>query len=297
MTLESVATCPVCSSHRFIPHLTAQDHTTTGETFALVKCTGCELIITTPRPTATDIGRYYESDQYISHTSASTTWFDKAYQKVRSLNLETKQRLIERYQRAGRILDYGCGTGQFFAHMKKKGWTGDAIEPSPPARQRASIETDQPIHANWSTIPSHPYQVITLWHVLEHVHDLPGTLQQLKTHLADTGTLFIAVPNHRAHDANQYQQHWAAYDVPRHLWHFHQTAMQQLLTVHGFRLVEVCPMKWDAYYVSLLSEGYRSPTRSKAVRLLRACHTGWQSNQKATRSGEYSSLIYIATHA
>ncbi len=297
MTFESVAVCPVCSSEHFAPYLDATDHTATGETFSLVKCSECRLVITQPRPTSADISRYYQSEKYISHTSASTTWLDKVYQRARAVNLRTKQNLIARHQHAGTILDYGCGTGHFLAHMQRNGWSGDGIEPSASARSRAELEAAQPIHADWRTLPAKAYQVITLWHVLEHVHLLSETLQQIKNHLSATGTLFIAVPNHRSFDAHHYQHHWAGYDVPRHLWHFHQDAMRQLLTAHGFLLTGIEPMKLDAYYVALLSEGYRHPHQSKAVRLLRASYIGWHSNQKATHTGEYSSLIYLATHA
>lgn len=297
MALESVAACPVCSCTHFTPHLHAQDHTTTGETFSLLRCDLCHLIITSPRPTAAAIGRYYQSPAYISHTSATATWLDKVYQRARAFNLRTKRQLIERFQTRGSLLDYGCGTGHFFAHMKRFGWTGEAIEPATTARARAALEINQPVHATWRTLPDMTFQAITLWHVLEHVHDLANTVEQLKTRLSTTGTLFVAVPNHLSHDARHYRQHWAAYDVPRHLWHFHRPAMTQLLAKHRLRVTDVAPMMLDSYYVSLLSEQYQHPHRAKAVRLLSAFLQGWKSNRHASQTGEYSSLIYIVNHA
>jgi 2-polyprenyl-3-methyl-5-hydroxy-6-metoxy-1,4-benzoquinol methylase len=291
MAHEVINTCPVCERKEFSDFLSAKDHTTTGEEFQLKICSTCQLVITTPRPGALDIARYYDSQEYISHTGGKTGLFDTLYRLARNLALKQKLKLIHTYQpKPGTILDYGAGTGSFLTYMANHGWKISGVEPSGRARQK--IPATITVHPDLENIRTE-FDAITLWHVLEHVHNLRDTLTNLANRLKRTGTIFIAVPNYQSYDAQHYQAHWAGYDVPRHLWHFNKTNMKELLGTSGLQLRSVKPMKLDAFYVSLLSERYKNPTASTITHAFSAFATGLQSNLRAG-TDNYSSLIYIA---
>lgn len=294
MAFEKIEICPVCSGKKFRPHLTSTDHTNSGKDFNIVQCTNCSFIITNPRPNQSEIGEYYKSESYISHTGGSNNLIDRIYLLARSRSLKRKRKLIEKYSEKLSLLDYGCGTGEFLNECIKQGWNGDGIEPSTEARSKAQELNQRTIFSDLSQIIENQYNTITLWHVLEHVHELNLTLEKLTQSLATNGTVFIAVPNPMSWDANKYGKHWAAYDVPRHLWHFSKENMTQLLSNHSLTVKEVIPMKLDSYYVSLLSEQYKNPNQFKIKRYLLGFINGFVSNIKALQKINHSSLIYVA---
>jgi len=293
MTLETISQCPICLSNSFAPFETAKDHTVSLQDFRLQKCTACGFVITNPRPDIISIGDFYKSEKYISHTGGSKTLFDKIYLQTRKLTLRWKLKLIVQYKSSGQILDYGCGTGEFLNHMQTSGWCIAGVEPSDDARKKSSENTKASIASSLLEIDQ-KFDVITLWHVLEHIHDINEKLSELKNHLKDDGIIFIAVPNHESLDATHYKNNWAGYDVPRHIWHFSRSNMQQLLENHGLTLVKTEPMKLDAFYVSLLSERYKAQNISM-IRIMKAFITGIKSNTRASKTGMYSSLIYIVS--
>jgi 2-polyprenyl-3-methyl-5-hydroxy-6-metoxy-1,4-benzoquinol methylase len=215
---------------------------------------------------------------------------DEVYRTVRSITLKSKLRLINKYQSKFNLLDYGCGTGEFLATCKDVGWSVQGVEPSDDAR----IKNRRDLHVvdDLSKVNTQ-VNAITMWHVLEHVHDLNETLAKLRSLLTNNGTIFIAVPNHESYDAQYYKNSWAGYDVPRHLWHFNKENIKSLLTRHNLRLQAIVPMKFDAYYVSLLSEGYKNPGKSGPIKSIAAFTRGMISNLKAGKDN-HSSLIYIA---
>jgi 2-polyprenyl-3-methyl-5-hydroxy-6-metoxy-1,4-benzoquinol methylase len=216
---------------------------------------------------------------------------DRLYRIARSYTLKWKQQLIASSAQEKTLLDYGCGTGSFLTHMKSKGWHVTGVEPSPDARAKAS-EHDT-VYENMEGADGR-YSIITLWHVLEHIHDLNKILIELGKRLEASGTIFIAVPNYKSADATHYKNHWAAYDVPRHLWHFDRQTMTQVLANAGLKVQKILPMTLDAYYVCLLSESYKDPNASTITKYFRALQQASNSNRAARNSGEYSSLIYIA---
>jgi len=295
MNLETVTSCPVCSATDFEHYLTSKDFTTTQESFHLVKCKTCDFVLTNPRPDGNSIGRYYQSEKYISHTGGGKVIIDKAYLLARRFTLRWKHELIIASKPTGSILDYGCGTGEFLHYMQERKWTVSGLEPTEVARQKASELLRQPISKSASEIGEQKFNVITLWHVLEHIHDLNETIRQLKKLLTEDGTLFIAVPNHESLDTKKYGAYWAAYDVPRHLWHFSKKTMKQLMSNHGLAVTDVQPMKLDAYYVSMLSESYKHPQQTRLVSLSKAFLVGSQSNLIGKSNANYSSLIYIVS--
>jgi len=292
---ETLTACPVCHSLSLHEKLQVQDKSVSQETFKLDECAGCGLLFTNPRPDAASIGRYYESAAYVSHNSGARGVVNQVYKVARYFTVRHKVQLISQLNggQPGRLLDYGCGTGHFLAGAKAAGWQVTGLEPNATARADAAARVGQPLGqpADLPTLPSASFDVVTLWHVLEHVHTLGQTLTELCRVLRPGGQLLIAVPNAASADAQHYGPNWAAYDVPRHLYHFTPAAMRELLTRQGLRITRQLPMVLDAYYVSLLSEELRATAGEGPLAALRA---GLRSNRQAARDGQYSSLLYVA---
>lgn len=277
--------------------MVVEDYSVSHESFAIVQCTSCGFLLTNPRPDAQSIGRYYESQDYISHSDTNQGLINQVYRVARSFTVRQKVALLgKQAPRRGRLLDYGCGTGYFLAAAQQAGWQVAGLEPNATARQLAEQHTGQPISAgDLAQFEAASFDAITLWHVLEHVHDLNGTLRQLTRLLKPDGVLIIAVPNADSPDAQYYREQWAAYDVPRHLYHFTAKTIDLLLQKHHLQLRRTLPMKLDAFYVSLLSEKYRAERNGG---ILAALRSGYKSNRQAAQNGgQYSSLIYVAGRA
>lgn len=295
MQAQELKECPLCNSKNVTVRYTCEDFTTTHERFQLTECQDCTFIFTTPQPTEASIGKYYESPEYISHSESNTSLFDKAYTLARKQALNWKRKIVESNQSSrGKLLDVGCGTGNFLQHMNAHGWETTGVEPSQSAAAKAKNKNAGKIFQNINEIIDQKFDVITLWHVLEHLHEPKKKLESLRNLLEETGTIIIAVPNHESYDAKHYRNYWAAYDVPRHLWHFSQANMKSLLEETGFRLTAKHPMLLDSFYVSLLSESYQNKNRNKIVKLFSSFWVGLVSNLKARNSKNYSSLIYVA---
>ena len=269
--------------------LTVKDHSVSKEIFELYYDENLDMLITHPQPSLENLGKYYESEDYISHTDNKRSLFEKAYHFVKGIALKNKLNLINSQQVAkGRILDIGAGTGDFLTVAKNDGWETVGIEPSDRAK---SIAKNKGISFVESTtvLENQSFDVITMWHVLEHVPDLDFQIKELKRLLKPTGTLIIAVPNFKSFDAKYYDSFWAAYDVPIHFWHFSKKAIKMLFAKKNMKLEKVLPMKFDSFYVSLLSEKYKNGK----MNFIKAFFIGLQSNCKAKRNLEYSSLIYV----
>jgi SAM-dependent methyltransferase len=293
MIFEAVSICPICSSEQFKPLLVTRDYSISKTDFTLQECSTCKFVITSPRPDYNTISLYYQSTNYISHTSKGNNLIDRLYLIARAYTLRWKYRIIRKHKPGGFILDFGCGTGAFLQYMKKRNWIIAGIEPSETAREQACTNTGTNIFSTLSQVEKQ-FDVITLWHVLEHVHDLNKKIQDLKSHLEKDGILLIAVPNHNSLDSKKYGSYWAGYDVPRHLWHFSKQDMTKLLAKEGFEIMDTVPMKLDSLYVSLLSEGYKHPKESSLIRFIKGILAGIKSNLAARGTGQYSSIIYIA---
>ena len=292
--LETLNTCPVCAGRQILPALEVIDRSVSREHFQLMDCAACGFRFTNPRPPASDLGRYYQSADYISHTNAARTVRDRLYQRVRRFALAGKYRLVHRYEPQGHVLDMGCGTGEFLAYLKSRGYLVQGVEPSLKAREMAIAKHALEIVPDLDSVRhSEGFRVITLWHVLEHLPALRETLNKLFSLLADGGLLVIAVPDRGSWDAGHYGADWAAWDVPRHLLHFRQADIKRLLNEHGFELVRVKRMWFDAPYVAMLSEGMRG--RGAEAALIIGGLVGMWSNLVALLSGRpASSSLYIA---
>ena len=248
--------------------------------------------ITNPRPAEEALGAYYKTENYLSHSDRNVTLFDKMYHFIKKYNLNLKRDLVEKFHTNGRIIDIGCGTGAFLGQFDKSRWERLGFEPDSEARAIAKnshgIEADD--LSVLDNLKDTKAEVITLWHVLEHVSTINDRLAKIKSLLKDDGILVIAVPMSNSYDADYYGKYWAAYDVPRHLYHFTKETLEQLLSKHGFKLVKKYPMRFDAFYISLLSEKYKE----KSFPLLRAVVKGITSNLAAkTEKGTYSSMIFV----
>jgi 2-polyprenyl-3-methyl-5-hydroxy-6-metoxy-1,4-benzoquinol methylase len=293
MALFSIHYCPICNGTEFSVHLDCTDYTTSQERFTLKRCLSCNFVFTDPKPDAASLPNYYQSDRYISHTGGSKTLIDKIYLQARKITLGWKRKLVERYSHEKKILDIGCGTGEFLYEMKNHGWDILGVEPSPNARELSKKKTGTEIFESLINLTENNFNAITFWHVLEHLPDPNLALQTAKNLLHQSGTIFIAVPNLKSFDANYYKSFWAGYDVPRHFWHFDKKNMETLLKKNGLQLVKILPMRLDSFYVSLLSESYKYPKRQKLLQLISAFVVGLKSNLMARKHLEYSSLIYV----
>ncbi|MFV5687347.1 class I SAM-dependent methyltransferase [Flavobacterium sp. ZT3R25] len=269
--------------------LNVKDYSVSQETFDLYHDEALDMLITHPQPSLENLGKYYESVDYISHTDSKRSLFEKAYHFVKSIALKNKLNLINSLQpNKGSILDIGAGTGDFLSVAKENGWHTIGIEPSDKAKAIAK-QKGVSFVGETSVLESHSFDVISMWHVLEHIPDLDEQLKELKRLLKPNGTLIIAVPNFKSFDAKYYGKFWAAYDVPIHFWHFSKKAIKMLFEKEDMKLVKVLPMKFDSYYVSLLSEKYKTGK----MNFIKAFFIGLQSNWEAKSDFEYSSHIYI----
>jgi 2-polyprenyl-3-methyl-5-hydroxy-6-metoxy-1,4-benzoquinol methylase len=297
--MQNLSNCPLCSGSSFKRFVECTDYTVSRETFTIVACESCGFKFTNPRPDEKEIGKYYESEDYVSHSNSRKGIINTVYHWVRNYSLKQKVSLIDKEygslkQSSGikRLLDIGCGTGEFLATAVKSGWIGKGIEPSEKAREQAiqnhKLEvTDQ---QGIARLEKGSFDIITMWHVLEHVHTLNERIAELHSLLKPGGKAIIAVPNCTSHDAKIYGSNWAAYDVPRHLYHFTPETMKALFNKHHFNFVRALPMKFDSFYVSMLTEKNVNGINN----LPAAFMNGLQSNLKAKNDAEkFSSVIYV----
>lgn len=284
--------CPVCSATQHRPYLECKDYTVSHKTFKIVECASCGFKFTSPRPADSELGDYYKSEDYISHSNTNKGIISKLYHLVRNYTLSQKEALLRKYVSRGTMLDFGCGTGMFLKTCKDKGWKVFGMEPDSGARtigEGMGLDVKENKQQLESMIADGSLNAISLWHVLEHVTDLKETLDFFKRKISNKGTLFIALPNYTSADAKHYGPHWAAYDLPRHLYHFDLESVSSLLRSHGFKLIDTAPMKFDSYYVSMLSEQYKNGSPAH----LKAFIQGFTSNLKAKQARDYSSVIYV----
>ncbi len=292
---ELLISCPVCHSDQLHFALKVEDYSVSREIFDIFECPRCTLRITGNAPADDQIGRYYQSEDYISHSNTRKGIVNGLYHTVRNHTLFTKYRLLKKATglHRGHHLDIGAGTGAFVQYMNKQGWRSEGVEPDENARACAFSEHKTKLLGaeEFDNYPGESFDAVTMWHVLEHVHDLYPYLHHIKNILKPGGLLFIAVPNYTSYDGQKYGSRWAAYDVPRHLYHFSPASMKWLFKEGGFRLKEMVPMWYDSFYISLLSEKYAAGS----IPLLKGFVTGLLSNLKVFSDKEKcSSLIYVA---
>ena len=281
--------CPYCNCSSCNLYLNAQDHLVSHQRFNLHHCPQCDFLFTLPVPR--DLRPYYDSPAYLSHDTDNSNLITILYNTVRNYQLKKKVSIIDTYGQGKYVLDYGCGTGQFIQACLKRDFYCDGIEPNEKARSKAINLTERNIYPSFDTLDcTSNYDLITFWHVLEHISQPWEILKKIKHLLKPNGCVVIALPNYNSHDAVYYGEYWAGYDVPRHLFHFSQRSISTLSDQLGFTLLETLPMKFDSFYVSLLSEANKNVSIMKYPN---AFYRGLISNLHASRTGEYSSMIYI----
>lgn len=294
MTIISYDKCPLCKSNAIKKRFTCIDKFATGEEFDIYECDNCGLAFTQNIPDEKEIGRYYESPSYISHSNTNKGFVNTVYHLVRMIMLRNKARLVERLTilKNGNILDYGAGTGYFARTMANRGWNVIAIEKSDKARELALKEFGFKMQDTdaLADIKDKELDVVTMWHVMEHIQDPDKMWNELHRILDDTGIAIIAVPNSISYDAQRYKEHWAAYDVPRHLWHFTPSSIMRWGEKHGFLLEKQLTMPFDGFYISMLSEQNRG-SRLHTIRGFWNGFKGWIAQSK--RRSASSSIIYV----
>jgi ubiquinone/menaquinone biosynthesis C-methylase UbiE len=292
--MENLTNCPICQSAELNPFLECTDYTVSKNKFTIVQCAACGFHFTNPRPEEAESGKYYQSEDYISHSDTRKGLINNLYHYARKFTLKKKLKLVTSVSKKqqGNLLDLGCGTGAFLNICKESGWKVQGIEPSAEAREVAKKSYGLNLNDvnTWEKFPDNSLDVVTAWHVLEHIYKLEDEVKQVKRTLSSGGTFVVALPNCSSADAEFYGKYWAAYDVPRHIWHFAPADVKRFFEKQGFTLQSVLPMPWDAYYICMLSEKYKAGN----VNYGRALIHGWVSNKDAKKNGNtWSSQIYI----
>lgn len=287
----TINSCPVCGSRSFSDYLELKDFFLTQETFNLQQCASCGFVFTNPHPDDKSLPKYYDSPDYLSHHSQGFNIIRLVYQGLRKINIKNKFSLVQRLIPGGSLLDIGCGTGELLHYFQKKKWNVTGIEPFDQAREFAIMNYGLDVREEFGIrgLPQNSFDVITLWHVLEHVADLEGRIREIFGLLKSSGYVVVALPNLNSWDALHYGENWAAFDVPRHLHHFSKSTIVPLLEKYRFHFLRSFPLKMDAYFISMLSEKYKG----KHNPYLRAAKNGYKSNIRAKVTGEYSSLVYV----
>jgi 2-polyprenyl-3-methyl-5-hydroxy-6-metoxy-1,4-benzoquinol methylase len=292
MIIHSI--CPLCHSDRISLYLKCTDYFLSKEEFDLFRCEACGFIFTRSCPDENDIGRYYESDDYISHDDNAKGFMNRIYMLARNFMLKEKKRIVQNATglRTGKILDIGCGTGYFAWTMKKGGWYVTGIEPNKKASafgsERFGIDVISPELI--STLPDHSFDTVTMWHVMEHLHDPFKYSDEINRLLKPEGICIVALPNSGSSDAMYYGRFWAAYDVPRHLWHFSPSTLKIFWEKKGYEVVNIKRLPLDVFYISILSEKNRGSEIPFTKGLLIG---GFFTMKSAITKSSCSSLIYF----
>ena len=294
MTKIKYNECPICKSKNINKFIDSKDFSTSSEDYTIFICNDCSFAFTQDVPDENSIGKYYKSEEYISHSDTKKGLFFKIYHIVRNYMLKNKQKIVEKYsgQKTGKILDIGTGTGYFINKMKQHGWSVAGIEQDDDARNfgKSNFNLDVFDKKKLFEFDDNYFDVITMWHVLEHVHRYNEYLNQIKKILKPNGKLIIAVPNYTSYDAKHYKKYWAAYDLPIHLWHFSPKSIKILLNNYNFNLIKKKGMPFDSFYVSILSEKYKKAPFG----MIKGLFFGLLSLISAWGNiNNYSSIIYI----
>ncbi|MCK9450770.1 MAG: class I SAM-dependent methyltransferase [Bacteroidales bacterium] len=283
--------CPICQTDTLVPALHILDYFLTQEEFDILQCTNCEVLITQPFPSADKMGLYYDSGEYFSHGGNNKGLIPKVYNFIKEVNIKNKYKQVTRDLTIGKVLDIGCGIGDFLGYCKKAGWKVSGLEPNEQARKMVlkNFQIEAEDVSKISSMAEDQFDLVTLFHVLEHVAEPKNMVSEILRILKPGGRLVIALPNNASWDAKYYVEYWAAWDVPRHLFHFNPKSISFFMNRFPLKEEMIKPMVWDAFYVSLLSEKFKG----KSMPLARAAFRGVYSNWKANQTGNYSSLMYF----
>lgn len=290
--MKKLTACPVCQKTDMTTYTKCDDHMMCQETFTLTKCTTCGLIATNPRQLEKELEKYYEFEDYISHSETNKGLVNRWYHIIKRLNTNKKVTILGKEK--GCVLEIGSGAGFLLNKCKERGWDTVGVEPNAKARENARASNNIELKESINEVEhkENAFDRVMMWHVLEHVADLDGLFSTINKVLKKDGKLIIAVPNSNANEIKRYKSHWAAYDVPGHLYHFQKSSIKSIANKYGFEIEKIKPMWFDSFYISMLSEKIKTGKNN----YINAISTGLWSNLKAlTINGEYSSLVYILT--
>lgn len=296
--MNQLKECPLCKSEKLNHFLTSKNFRINFKKFDIVECDNCSFRFTNPIPKEEDLGEYYASENYISHTETKKGVVNFLFHVVRKYTLNKKYRLINKYANDKILLDVGCGSGRFLANVKNKGWEVNGTEPDETSRDFCKTEHGIEVVSSGDlhTLKENSAGIITMWHVLEHVYHLNEDVAKMKSILKPDGTMFVAVPNCASYDAKKYKEFWSAYDLPIHLYHFRPQNIKQLFDNHDMKVIKILPMVFDSYWISLESEKYKAGKKGFNIPILiKGFWFGLVSNLKA-KKGQYSSQIYVIKH-
>lgn len=288
--LEKILVCPICGGESHKKHIEGKDHNVSGNVFTITECMGCGFRFTNPRPKERHIYKYYQSKSYISHSSTKKGLINRVYHLVRSYQFYKKKEVIQKSSniKKGKILDIGCGTGDFLKYMASSGWEADGVETDVGAKGIAEKKLGKKIEGKLDLVDGeNKYDVISMWHVLEHIYNVEDYLKKVNKLLKKGGVLIVGVPNCASYDAKKYKGNWVAYDLPIHLSHFRKNNIREISIKSSFELKSIKPLFFDAYYIAMLS------AKKSGSSIVSGFVHGLISNFKAKRSGEYSSLMYF----
>ena len=291
--MKDITSCPICDSNESKVHLKSRNFRVNDHTFDVKECTKCTFRYTSPLPELNEIGEYYDTENYISHTGTKKGLINTLFHMVRFITLRSKYRLLKKVSNGKKHLDIGAGNGVFLDFMKEKGWDVEGVELDDTSR--AAIEKNTGLNIATTVndnVETEEYDVITMWHVLEHVYELKKDIKTIKQKLKKDGSLVVAVPNCGSYDEKRYQEFWSAYDLPIHLYHFRPDNIKDLFAQFDMEVVDMKPMKFDSYWISLESEKYKNNQKNSLGVLIKGFFFGLVSNLKA-KKGQYSSQIYI----
>lgn len=283
--------CPVCASKKISLFLETEDYFFTNEQFSLSQCDSCNFVFTNPIPQQDEIGKYYETEIYLSHDSTNKGIIGSIYNKVRQINLKKKYSIVSKYKSTGSILDIGCGTGELLNYFEKEKWQTLGIEPNEGAREfaKANYNISVKEESELNRLDRKSHDVISMWHVLEHVYNLNDRMNSVVRILKEDGVAIIALPMVDSPDSIKFKKHWAGLDVPRHLYHFSAKTFELLAKRHKLKVIGKYPMKFDSLYVSWLS----NKALNKRFAFIHGVVDGLVSNGKANKSSNYSSMIFV----
>ena len=290
--MKKISTCPVCETTESINFLKSQNFRINNTKFDIDECVNCGMRFTTPLPSPEEMAKYYDTDNYVSHTGTKKGLVNKLFHTARYFTLRSKFKLLTHYSKGKNHLDIGAGNGVFMEFVQNKNWKTSGVELDDSSRkaiEEKSLEVEKTIY---DLENSKTYDVITMWHVLEHIFDLKKDIAHIISKLNKDGVLIVALPNCESYDAEKYKSFWAAYDLPIHLYHFRPTQVKQLFKEFGMEVIAQKPMLFDAFYISLMSEKYKNDNKNSLGVYFRGFYYGLISNLKA-ENGSYSSQIYI----
>ena len=281
--------CIICENNESVDYLQLTDRLSILPTnYHLVQCQ-CSFVYLNPRPKIDNISSYYPSEKYDPHYMSNKSIWIKFYHFVQFFTLRWKYSKIPDIHRSRNLLDIGAGQGEFASFMSKRGWNV--------VIQDANIDIiDKNIPHDYNFVKdlqqineSESFNVITLWHSLEHIHNIKDLYSQINRLLAPEGVLLIAVPNLQAPEKKSFGVKWAAYDAPRHLYHFHPDSIKRLCMKYDFKIVRKFSLFQDSPYNILLSISNKS-----LIQLLRAAIILFMTLiQSIYRGPDYSSSFLV----